>query len=39
VDTRAQHDVLLDDVLGDWFAVLCWNNNPRKILGDEAFAS
>jgi 3-(3-hydroxy-phenyl)propionate hydroxylase len=39
VDTRAQHDVLLDDVLGDWFAVLCWNNNPRKILGDEAFAN
>ena len=38
VDTRTQHDVLLDDVLGDWFAVLCWNNNPRKILGDEAFA-
>jgi 3-(3-hydroxy-phenyl)propionate hydroxylase len=39
VDTRTQHDVLLDDVLGDWFAVLCWNNNPRKILGDEAFAN
>jgi 3-(3-hydroxy-phenyl)propionate hydroxylase len=39
VDTRTQHDVLLDDVLGDWFAVLCWNNNPRKILGDQAFAS
>ncbi len=38
VDTRTQDDVLLDDVLGDWFAVLCWNNNPRKILGDEAFA-
>ncbi|GLE51321.1 bifunctional 3-(3-hydroxy-phenyl)propionate/3-hydroxycinnamic acid hydroxylase [Mycobacterium montefiorense] len=37
VDTRAQQDVLLDDVLGPWFAVLCWNNNPRKILGDEAF--
>jgi 3-(3-hydroxy-phenyl)propionate hydroxylase len=39
VDTRSQHDVLLDDVLGDGFAVLCWNNNPRKILGDEAFAA
>jgi len=39
VDTRAQQDVLLDDVLGPWFAVLCWNNNPRKILGDDAFAS
>src|SRR5262249_35089393 len=38
VDTRTQRDVLLDDVLGAWFAVRCWNNNPRKILGDEAFA-
>ncbi|CDO90860.1 3-(3-hydroxyphenyl)propionate hydroxylase [Mycobacterium triplex] len=38
VDTRTRQDVLLDDVLGPWFAVLCWNNNPRKILGDEAFA-
>jgi 3-(3-hydroxy-phenyl)propionate hydroxylase len=39
VDTREQQDVLLDDVLGVWFAVLCWNNNPRKILGDVAFAN
>jgi 3-(3-hydroxy-phenyl)propionate hydroxylase len=39
VDTRTQQDVLLDDVLGPWFAILCWNNNPRKILGDEAFAN
>lgn len=39
VDTRNQQDVLLDDVLGEWFAILCWNNNPRKILGDAAFAS
>jgi len=39
VDTRTQQGVLLDDVLGPWFAVLCWNNNPRKILGDEAFAN
>ena len=23
-------DVLLDDVLGPGFAVLCWNNNPRR---------
>ncbi|MGO9383099.1 MAG: bifunctional 3-(3-hydroxy-phenyl)propionate/3-hydroxycinnamic acid hydroxylase [Mycobacterium sp.] len=37
VDTRTQQDVLLDEVLGDWFAVVCWNNNPRKILGDTAF--
>ena len=39
VDTRDRQDVLLDDVLGCWFAVLCWNNNPRKILGDVAFAN
>jgi 3-(3-hydroxy-phenyl)propionate hydroxylase len=37
VDTRDTHNVLLDDVLGRWFAVLCWNNNPHKVLGDEAF--
>jgi len=39
VDTRTQQGVLLDDVLGAWFAVLCWNNDPRKILGGEAFAN
>ncbi|WP_156687124.1 bifunctional 3-(3-hydroxy-phenyl)propionate/3-hydroxycinnamic acid hydroxylase [Mycobacterium sp. Marseille-P9652] len=39
VDTRTRRDVLLDDVLGDWFAVLCWNNDPRTILGEAAFAS
>ncbi|WP_264891079.1 bifunctional 3-(3-hydroxy-phenyl)propionate/3-hydroxycinnamic acid hydroxylase [Mycobacterium kiyosense] len=38
VDTRTQQNVLLDDVLGTWFAVACWNNNPRKILGERAFA-
>jgi 3-(3-hydroxy-phenyl)propionate hydroxylase len=37
VDTREQQNVLLDDVIGPWFAVLCWNNNPRMILGEEAF--
>jgi 3-(3-hydroxy-phenyl)propionate hydroxylase len=35
VDTREQRDVLLDDVLGPWFAVVCWNNNPRELLGPE----
>ncbi|CAN5327100.1 bifunctional 3-(3-hydroxy-phenyl)propionate/3-hydroxycinnamic acid hydroxylase [soil metagenome] len=39
VDTREQQNVLLDDVLGPWFAVLCWNNDPRELLGVEAFAS
>ncbi len=38
VDTRDQHNVLLDDILGAGFAVLCWSNNPRALLGDEAFA-
>lgn len=38
VDTRERADVLLDDVLGPWFAVLCWNNDPRAVLGAEAFA-
>ncbi|WP_292976087.1 bifunctional 3-(3-hydroxy-phenyl)propionate/3-hydroxycinnamic acid hydroxylase [Mycobacterium sp.] len=38
VDTREQQDLLLDDVLGDGFAVVCWNNNPREILGAKVFA-
>jgi 3-(3-hydroxy-phenyl)propionate hydroxylase len=37
VDTREAQNVLLDDVLGPGFAVLCWSNNPRAFLGDEAF--
>jgi 3-(3-hydroxy-phenyl)propionate hydroxylase len=39
VDTREQQNVLLDDVLGNGFAVLCWNNNPREILRAAAFAN
>src|ERR1700747_1952239 len=39
VDTREQQNVLLDDVLGGGFAVLCWNNNPREILRPAAFAN
>jgi 3-(3-hydroxy-phenyl)propionate hydroxylase len=39
VDTREQQNLLLDDVLGPWFAVLCWNNDPRELLGAEAFQS
>jgi 3-(3-hydroxy-phenyl)propionate hydroxylase len=38
VDTRDEQDVLLDDVLGTGFAILSWNNNPRKLLGEQAFA-
>ncbi|MGA5466857.1 bifunctional 3-(3-hydroxy-phenyl)propionate/3-hydroxycinnamic acid hydroxylase [Mycobacterium sp. NPDC050041] len=37
VDTREQSGVLLDDVLGTGFAVLCWNNNPRALLGERIF--
>lgn len=37
VDTRETANVLLDEVLGTGFAVLCWNNNPRALCGDEAF--
>lgn len=38
VNTREQTGVLFDDVLGTGFAVVCWNNNPRDLLGDDAFA-
>ncbi|WP_006244944.1 bifunctional 3-(3-hydroxy-phenyl)propionate/3-hydroxycinnamic acid hydroxylase [Mycolicibacterium tusciae] len=38
VDTRADQNVLLDEVLGTGFAVLCWSNNLRAVLGDEAFS-
>ncbi|MGV0837768.1 bifunctional 3-(3-hydroxy-phenyl)propionate/3-hydroxycinnamic acid hydroxylase [Mycolicibacterium thermoresistibile] len=37
VDTRDAQNVLLDDVLGSGFAVLCWSNNLRAVLGEEAF--
>ncbi|HEY7053584.1 MAG TPA: bifunctional 3-(3-hydroxy-phenyl)propionate/3-hydroxycinnamic acid hydroxylase [Mycobacterium sp.] len=37
VDTRERADVLLDDVLGPGFAVLCWNNNPRALLDAPTF--
>ncbi|BBZ12111.1 3-(3-hydroxy-phenyl)propionate/3-hydroxycinnamic acid hydroxylase [Mycobacterium branderi] len=38
VDTREQQNVMLDDVLGTGFAVLCWNNNLKEILGARAFS-
>ena len=31
VDTRTEQDVLLDDVLGPWFSVLVWGNDPRHV--------
>jgi 3-(3-hydroxy-phenyl)propionate hydroxylase len=36
VDTRKERGVLLDEVTGPWFSVLCWNNDPHAVLGDEA---
>ena len=36
VDTRDASGVMLDDVTGNWFSVLCWNNDPRAVLGEEA---
>jgi 3-(3-hydroxy-phenyl)propionate hydroxylase len=38
VDTRDRQNVLLDDVIGPWFAFVCWSNNPRQLLGEKAFA-
>jgi 3-(3-hydroxy-phenyl)propionate hydroxylase len=38
VDTRDAQNVLLDDMIGPGFAVLSWNNNPRTLLGETAFA-
>jgi 3-(3-hydroxy-phenyl)propionate hydroxylase len=38
VDTRDTQNLLLDDVIGTGFAVLAWNNDPRRLLGDVAFA-
>ena len=37
VDTRDAQNVLLDDVLGAGFAVLCWSNTLRAVLGEVAF--
>ena len=31
VDTRTERNVLLDDVLGPWFSVLVWGNDPRQV--------
>ncbi|WP_024448234.1 bifunctional 3-(3-hydroxy-phenyl)propionate/3-hydroxycinnamic acid hydroxylase [Mycolicibacterium iranicum] len=37
VDLRDNQNVLLDDVLGPGFAILCWSNNLRAVLGQDAF--
>lgn len=38
VDTRDGQNQLLDDIIGPGFTVLAWNNDPRRLLGDLAFA-
>ena len=36
VDTRGEQNVLLDDVLGPWFSVLVWGNDPRQVFDQES---
>ena len=36
VDTREQSNVLLDDVLGSWFSVLVWGNDPRHVFDQQS---
>jgi 3-(3-hydroxy-phenyl)propionate hydroxylase len=36
VDSRDAQNVMLDEILGTGFAVLCWSNNLRAILGETA---
>jgi 3-(3-hydroxy-phenyl)propionate hydroxylase len=39
VDTRDRQDLALDDVLGPWFAVLVWGNDPYAVLDKQALAT
>ncbi len=39
VDTRTKQNVLLDDVLGPWFSVLVWGNDPRQVFDDRSLAT
>jgi 3-(3-hydroxy-phenyl)propionate hydroxylase len=36
VDTRTETNVLLDDVLGPWFSVLVWGNDPRHVFDESS---
>jgi 3-(3-hydroxy-phenyl)propionate hydroxylase len=36
VDTRTEGNVLLDDVLGPWFSVLVWGNDPRQVFDQKS---
>ncbi|MFC9835526.1 bifunctional 3-(3-hydroxy-phenyl)propionate/3-hydroxycinnamic acid hydroxylase [Rhodococcus sp. NPDC127530] len=37
VDTRSKQNVMLDEVLGSWFAIVCWNNSPAAVLDEKSF--
>jgi 3-(3-hydroxy-phenyl)propionate hydroxylase len=39
VDTRTEQNVLLDDVLGPWFSVLVWGNDPRQVFDAPSLAT
>ena len=39
VDTRTEQNVLLDDVLGSWFSVLVWGNDPRQVFDEHSLAT
>ena len=39
VDTRTERGVLLDDVLGPWFSVLVWGNDPRDVFDAQSLAT
>jgi 3-(3-hydroxy-phenyl)propionate hydroxylase len=39
VDTRTEQGVLLDDVLGPWFSVLVWGNDPRHVFDAQSLAT
>jgi 3-(3-hydroxy-phenyl)propionate hydroxylase len=36
VDTRTEQNVRLDDVLGPWFSVLVWGNDPRQVFDQDS---
>jgi 3-(3-hydroxy-phenyl)propionate hydroxylase len=38
VNTAEATGVLLDDVLGDWWAVAAWGNSPARLLGPDDLA-
>lgn len=39
VTTREGAEIRLDDAVGDWFALIAWNNDPSVILDAQALAA